>query len=186
VRDPCNAAFMRRPVFTIGHSTHSLDELVEMLQAHGIVQLADIRSIRRSRHNPQFEERTLARALTRRGIRYLPLPALGGRRGKAKTPPRRSNAAWQHSAFKNFADYATTAEFRAGLTELRALAAKKPTAILCAEAPWWRCHRRIVADHLLARGVPVLHIMTKTRAIPAELTPFAVVSRASVSYPPSR
>ena len=174
----------KRPVYTIGHSTRSLDELAEMLQAYGIAQLADIRSIRRSRHNPQFEEQTLARALTRRGITYIALPALGGRRAKAKRPPRRSNAAWQHSAFRNFADYATTAAFRTGLAELRALAAKKPTAIMCAEAPWWRCHRRIVADHLLARGVPVVHVMTKTRAVPAGVTPFAVVTRGSVSYPP--
>ncbi|HEY1553773.1 MAG TPA: DUF488 domain-containing protein [Kofleriaceae bacterium] len=175
-----------RPIYTIGHSTHSLAELVEMLQAHGISQLADIRSIRRSRRNPQFNEAAFGRALTRRGIRYAALPALGGRRNKAERPPRRSNAAWEHSAFRNYADYATTAEFRGGLAELRALAAKRPTAIMCAEATWWRCHRRIVADHLLARHVPVLHVMTKTRAEPATLTPFAKVERGTVSYPPPR
>jgi uncharacterized protein (DUF488 family) len=155
-----------------------------VLHAHGVAQLADIRSIRRSRANPQFDATRLRRRLPRADIAYFELAALGGRRGKAKRPPARSNAGWQHSAFRNYADYATTAEFRAGLAELSALAAKAPTAIMCAEAPWWRCHRRIVADHLLARGVPVVHLMTKTRAEPATLTTFAVVARGSVHYPP--
>jgi uncharacterized protein (DUF488 family) len=170
-------------IYTVGHSTRSFDELVEMLAKHGVTQLVDIRSIRRSRHNPQFEERNLARWMPRRGISYVALPALGGRRTKPKRPPRRSNAAWQHSAFRNFADYALTAEFRAGLAALRELAKRRPTAIMCAEAPWWRCHRRIVADHLLARRVRVVHLMTKTRAESATLTSFAVVVRGSVHYP---
>jgi uncharacterized protein (DUF488 family) len=170
-------------IYTVGHSTRPFDELVEILARHGVTQLVDIRSIRRSRHNPQFEERNLARRMPRRGIVYLALPALGGRRKKAAPPPRRSNAAWQHSAFRNFADYALSEEFRAGLAELRVLAKRRPTAIMCAEAPWWRCHRRIVADHLLARHVRVVHLMTKTRAEPASLTPFAVIVRGSVHYP---
>ena len=172
------------PIYTIGHSTRSFDELAEVLASHGVRQLVDIRSIRRSRTNPQFDEPKLARMLPRRGIAYVTLPALGGRRGKAKRPPARSNAAWQHPAFRNYADYAASVEFRDGLAHLRALAKKAPTAIMCAEAPWWRCHRRIVADHLLARGVPVVHLMTKTRAEPATLTPFAKVARGSVYYPP--
>jgi len=171
-------------VFTVGHSTRSLDELVEVLASQGVAQLVDIRSIRRSRRNPQFDETRLVRALPKRGIRYVALPALGGRRGKAAQPPRRSNAGWQHSAFRNFADYALTAPFRAGMRELLALAARAPTAIMCAEAPWWRCHRRIVADHLLARRVPVVHLMTKSRAEPAKPTSFAVLGRGTVSYPP--
>jgi uncharacterized protein (DUF488 family) len=180
----------RRPdaadaIYTIGHSTRSFDELVEILASHGIAQLVDIRTIRRSRHNPQFNEAKLARMLPRRGIAYVALPALGGRRNKAERPPARSNAGWHHPAFRNFADYATTQPFRDGLVELRSLARQAPTAIMCAEAPWWRCHRRIVADHLLARGVPVVHLMTTSRAEPAALTPFAVAARGSVYYPGS-
>lgn len=154
-----------------------------MLASHGVAQLVDIRSIRRSRRNPQFDEAKLARAMPRRGIRYVALPELGGRRGKAQKRPRRSNAAWQHPAFRNFADYALTAPFRSGLRELLVLAARAPTAIMCAEAPWWRCHRRIVADHLLARRVPVVHLMTKTRAEPAKPTSFAALGRGTVHYP---
>jgi uncharacterized protein (DUF488 family) len=175
---------MAKPtVFTIGHSTRSFDELVEVLAAHGVAQLVDIRSIRRSRTNPQFNEATLPRRLQRRGIRYVALPALGGRRPKAPERPRKSNAAWQHSAFRNYADYALTAPFRAGIAELLALAREAPSAIMCSEAPWWRCHRRIVADHLLARGVPVVHLMTRTRGEPATPTPFAVIGRGTVHYP---
>lgn len=170
-------------VFTIGHSTRSFDELVEVLVAHGVTQLADIRTIRRSRTNPQFNEAKLALRLPKRRIAYVAIPALGGRRPKAKTPPRKSNAAWQHSSFKNYADYALTAPFREGIAKLLALAAERPTAIMCSEAPWWRCHRRIVADHLIARGVPVIHLMTKTRGEPATPTPFAVIGRGTVHYP---
>ena len=170
-------------IYTVGHSTRTIDELVRVLASHGVSRLVDIRTIRRSRTNPQFNEARFARALARRGIDYVALPALGGRRGKAKRPPRRSNEAWRVAAFRNFADYALGSEFRAGLAELRTLARTKPTAIMCAEAVWWRCHRRIVADHLLARGVPVVHLMTETKSEPATLTPFAVASRGSVSYP---
>jgi uncharacterized protein (DUF488 family) len=174
----------RKPtVYTIGHSTRSFDELVEVLASHGVAQLADIRSIRRSRTNPQFDEAKLARMLPRRGIAYVALPALGGRRGKAPKPPRKSNAGWQLPAFRNYADYALTAPFRAGIAELLALAAHAPTAIMCAEAPWWRCHRRIVADHQLARSVPVVHQMTRSRAEPAKPTDFAVLGRGTVHYP---
>ena len=171
-------------IATVGHSNRSFSEFADVLASHGVAQLVDIRSIRRSRANPQFGEARLARALARRGIRYIALPELGGRRGKPARPPRKSNAAWQNTSFRNFADYALTAPFRAGLAKLLQLARRAPTAIMCAEAPWWRCHRRIVADHLLARRVPVVHLMTKTRSVPATITPFAVVSRASVHYPP--
>jgi uncharacterized protein (DUF488 family) len=155
-----------------------------VLASHGVRQLVDIRTIRRSRTNPQFNEARLARMLPRRGIAYVALPELGGRRPKAKRPPARSNEVWQNTAFRNYADYASTRPFRAGLARLRALAKQTPSAIMCAEAPWWRCHRRIVADHLLARGVQVVHLMTKTRTEPAKLTSFAKVARGSVYYPP--
>ena len=168
-------------VFTIGHSTRTVAELVALLQAHGVTTLVDVRSIRRSRTNPQFDAGPLSRALANRGIGYHAIAALGGRRGKAKQPPALANDAWQVSAFRNYADHALTAEFRAGLRELLALPA--PAAVMCAEAVWWRCHRRIIADHLLARRVRVFHIMSKTSAPAATLTPFAVVERGRVHYP---
>ena len=170
-----------RTIYTIGHSTRTVAELVAVLRAHDIVTLVDVRSIRRSRTNPQFNEAPFARALARHDIGYRAIDALGGRRGKAKQPPKLANDAWQIAAFRNYADHALTAEFRAGLREL--LATPGPAAIMCAEAVWWRCHRRIVADHLLARGVRVFHIMSKTSAPAATLTPFAVVERGRVYYP---
>ena len=174
----------RRPtIYTVGHSTHSLADFAALLEAHGVRQLVDIRSIRRSRANPQFEAGALARGLRRRGIAYEALEALGGRRPKANPPPALPDDAWEHASFRNYADYAQSPAFRAGLAELLALAKRAPTAIMCAEAVWWRCHRRIVADHLLARGVPVVHLMSATKAEPATLTPFAVVARGRVHYP---
>lgn len=154
-----------------------------MLKAHGVTQLVDIRSIRRSRTNPQFDESVLAGRLARHGISYQALPALGGRRGKAKRPPARRNDAWDSASFRNYADHALTPEFERGLAELLALAEAAPTAIMCAEAVWWRCHRRIVADHLLARRVPVTHLLSETSVQPATLTPFAVATRGRVYYP---
>jgi uncharacterized protein (DUF488 family) len=165
-------------VYTIGHSTRTRAELLALLRSHGVRTLADIRSIRRSRSNPQFNESALRRAL---GSRYVVIPELGGRRGKADPPPRLANDAWDHASFRNYADYALTAPFRAGLAHL--LAVPGPVAIMCAEAVWWRCHRRIVADHLLARRVPVAHILSDRPAAPATLTPFAAIARGRVHYP---
>ena len=179
-------AAKRPTIYTIGHSTRSLDELAEILTAHGVRQLVDIRTIRRSRTNPQFDEATIGRGLRRHRIAYRALPALGGRRPKANPPPKLPDDAWQHSAFRNYADYAQTAEFRAGLARLVVLAAKAPTAIMCSEAVWWRCHRRIVADHLIAHHVPVVHLMSRTKADPATPTPFAVIARGRVHYPKKR
>ena len=174
----------RKPtIFTVGHSTRSLAELAEILQAHDVRQLVDIRSIRRSRANPQFEAATLARGLRRSGIAYAAIAALGGRRPKANPPPALPDDAWEHASFRNYADYAQSPAFRAGLRELLALAKAAPTAIMCAEAVWWRCHRRIVADHLLARGIPVIHLLSRTKSEPATPTPFAVFARGSVHYP---
>jgi uncharacterized protein (DUF488 family) len=172
-----------RAVYTIGHSTRSVAELVAILRAHGVDELVDIRTIRRSRANPQFGEARLRAALARRGVSYRVIAALGGRRGKPKQPPRLANDAWQHSAFRNYADYAETPEFRAGLAELMAEAKRQTVAIMCAEAVWWRCHRRIVADHLIAHHVPVLHLMSEHAATVATPTPFAVIRRDRVHYP---
>jgi uncharacterized protein (DUF488 family) len=170
-------------IWTVGHSTHSVAELAAIVKAHGVEQIVDIRTIRRSRANPQFNEAVIGKALAKKGVGYRIDEALGGRRGKAKVPPKLANDAWENASFKNYADYALTAEFRAGLAELVKLAKQTPTAIMCAEAVWWRCHRRIVADWLLARKVEVLHIMSETSAPEATLTPFAKIVRGRVHYP---
>lgn len=143
-----------RAIFTIGHSNRTFDELVEVLRAHGVTVLVDIRTLRRSRANPQFNADALGPELARAGIRYE-------------------------------ADYAMSESFREGLGALMRIGALEPTAIMCAEALWWRCHRRIVANHLLARGVPVVHLFTKTHAESASLTPFAVLEHDGrlVTYP---
>jgi uncharacterized protein (DUF488 family) len=171
-------------VFTIGHATRSLDELAGALRAYGVTTLVDIRTIPRSRTNPQFNADAIGPALAQAGIRYVRLPALGGLRGKLRGGGPSANAAWEHASFRNYADYATSPAFREGLSELEAIAARAPTAIMCAEMLWWRCHRRIVADHLLACGVDVVHVFTETHAEPATLTPFAVVGNDGVvRYP---
>ena len=170
-------------IWTVGHSTRTVAELATVVKAHGVEEIVDIRSIRRSRANPQFNEGRIAVALAKRDVAYRIDEALGGRRGKAKKPPALANDAWENASFKNYADYALTAEFRAGLVALVREARKTPSAIMCAEAVWWRCHRRIVADHLIARGIEVRHIMSATSAPEATLTPFAKIVRGRVHYP---
>lgn len=172
-----------RTLYTVGHSTRSLDELVEVLRSASVTCLVDIRKIPRSRTHPQFNADVMPRALAPHAIRYVQLAALGGRRGK-RTDAHVDNAGWQVQAFRNYADYALTDTFRAGLDQLLSLAAHETCAIMCAEAVWWRCHRRIVADHVLARGQPVVHLLSATKQEPAVLTPFAVVGpHARVTYP---
>jgi hypothetical protein len=172
------------PLYTIGHSTRSLRELIDVLQAFGVTRLVDIRSIPRSRTNPQFNADVLPAALHGAGIAYVLLAALGGRRSKARGVAEDVNAGWRLRPFHNYADYAETAPFRAGLRELLALVSGETCAVMCAEAVWWRCHRRIVTDHALARGVRVVHLFTATKAEPATMTPFAVIgARGRVSYP---
>jgi uncharacterized protein (DUF488 family) len=170
-------------VYTVGHSTRPVSELIELLHAHAVTRLVDIRSIPRSRTNPQFNLDVLPATLRAARISYVHLTALGGRRGKIKRIQPTVNAAWERDAFHNYADYARTAAFRTGLAELIEMARAETCAIMCAEAVWWRCHRRIVADHLLARRVPVVHLFTATKAEPAVMTPFAVVGPRGVSYP---
>ncbi len=171
-------------VHTIGHSTRSQEELIDLLQEAGVEFLADVRSYPRSRTNPQFNADVLERALAGRGLGYRHLRALGGRRGVQDLPGPSPNGLWRETAFRNYADYALQPAFRAGLEELLALARERPTAIMCAEAPWWRCHRRIVTDYLLAAGVEVRHILGPGQVKPAELTPGAEPqSDGSVHYP---
>ncbi|MEO6952546.1 MAG: DUF488 domain-containing protein [Polyangia bacterium] len=173
-----------RALYTIGHSTRSLAELVDILRGWGITRLVDIRTIPRSRTNPQFNMEALPDSLRPEGISYVQIPALGGRRGKSKSVDVAVNAGWQVQAFRNYADYAETPPFRAGLRELLAMASEESCAIMCAEAVWWRCHRRIVTDHVLAHGVPVVHLFSREKGEPASLTPFARVGDGfDVTYP---
>lgn len=173
-------------IFTIGHSTRTIAELVGLLRQVEVDMLVDVRSIPRSRAMPQFNIDTLPAALAAEGIGYRHLIALGGRRHHPKGAPPSTNTFWREMAFRNYADYAMSAEFRVGLDELLALARAYRCAIMCAEAVWWRCHRRIIADYLLARGVPVEHIMGPGKVTPATLTPGArVLDDGTLRYPPA-
>ena len=161
-------------VYTIGHSTRPVAELVALLRQAGVDLLVDVRSVPRSRTNPQFNTDVLPQALAEAGIAYRHIRALGGLRHKPKDAPPSPNTLWRSDPFRNYADYALTEPFRAGLAELRGLAQQHVCAIMCAEAVWWRCHRRIVADYLLAGEVSVAHIMPAGKIEPARLTPGAV------------
>jgi uncharacterized protein (DUF488 family) len=172
-------------LYTIGHSTRSYDDLVEALRAWKVSTLIDIRSITRSRANPQFDRARLARRLPRAGIAYLVMPDLGGRRGRSKTADPERNAGWRVAAFHNYADYAETAAFETALASLLRRAAKSTCAIMCAEAVWWRCHRRLVADYAITRGTRVDHIFTPAKRTRATRTPFAKLDRKTrtLRYP---
>jgi uncharacterized protein (DUF488 family) len=170
--------------FTVGHSTHSLEGLLALLTPHGVERVADVRSTPRSRRHPQFNLEALAAELPERGVDYRHLPALGGRRRPWRDSP---NGGWEHEAFRGYADYALTGEFAAGLEELCALARERPTAMMCAEAVWWRCHRRLIADRLTALGWTVCHIAVDAGLTEHQLPPFAIVqSDKSVRYPPAQ
>jgi uncharacterized protein (DUF488 family) len=175
----------RPTVFTIGHSTRPIEEFIALLRESAIEMLVDIRAIPGSRHNPQFGAEPLRVALTDAGIAYRHMPALGGRRSsRAGTPS--PNGLWRHAAFRAYADYALTMPFREALAELLALVRTRRCAIMCAEAVWWRCHRRIVADYLLAAGESVGHIMAPHEVEPAQLTPGAQPGAAGgLVYPPA-
>jgi uncharacterized protein (DUF488 family) len=160
-------------VFTIGHSTRSAEELIALLREAGADLLVDVRTVPRSRFNPQFNTDALPAALAAAGIDYRHLAALGGLRHRPKDAPPSPNTAWRSEAFRNYADYAMTLPFRTGLNELRDLAEDHVCAIMCAEAVWWRCHRRIVTDYLLTDGVAVRHIMEPGKIETASLTPGA-------------
>jgi 3-methyladenine DNA glycosylase/8-oxoguanine DNA glycosylase len=167
-------------ILTIGHSTRTFDELVALLRTFGVTLLADIRTVPRSRRNPQFNRDSLPSALRSRRLRYAHLPELGGlRRSSADSP----NKAWRNLSFRGYADHMLSAEFEAGLEKLRLLAGQHRVALMCAEAVPWRCHRSLVADALTVRGAKVEHITSATRANPHRLTPFAVVEGSHVTYP---
>lgn len=170
-------------ILTIGHSNHSIAEFVALLKAHGVQRLVDVRTIPRSRHNPQFNRDALAASLRRARIAYTHLPKLGGLRHARVDSV---NTGWQNSSFRGYADYMQTPEFATALARLESLARHKLCAIMCAEAVPWRCHRSLVADALTVRGYPVEHIMTPTRRNAHKLTPFARVLGKRITYPPNR
>jgi uncharacterized protein (DUF488 family) len=174
------------PIYTIGHSTRTLVEFVALLWQVDVTLLVHVRSIPRSRTTPQFNGETLPDALAADGIGYRHLPALGGRRHHRKGTPPSLNTYWRVAAFRNYADYAETDGFRAGLAGLHAVARDERYAIMCAEALWWRCHRRIITDYLLAGGTCVEHIVGRSQVIPGTLTPDArVMADGTLRYPAS-
>jgi uncharacterized protein (DUF488 family) len=171
-----------RDILTVGHSTHSLDTFVALLSAHGIGLLADVRAYPRSRRHPQFNEQALAADLPARGIAYRHYRALGGRRTPRADSP---NGAWENDAFRAYADHALTAEFAAAIGDLAGHAGATPTAVMCAEGLWWHCHRRLIADRLLAGGWAVHHIGPDGGLTDHELPPFAQPQPdGTVLYPP--
>lgn len=161
---------MTAPCFTVGHSNRSLPDFVGLLERAGVDNVIDIRHIPRSRANPQFNIDTLPAALADNGIGYQHSPELGGLRGRTTEIPADVNGFWSNRSFHNYADYALSDAFRRGLDALIETASLQPTTVMCSEAVWWRCHRRIVSDYLLAGGWPVLHIMGPSRLDPAVLT----------------
>ncbi len=160
---------MAHPFFTIGHSTRPVTEFIDLLKGAQITLLIDVRSVPRSRTNPQYNRDILPETLARSAIGYEHMAALGGLRARQDVPPD-VNAFWQNQSFHNFADYAMTPAFRSGLARLRALGHEGRCAIMCAEAVWWRCHRRIIADYLIAAGETVFHILSADRVEPARMT----------------
>jgi uncharacterized protein (DUF488 family) len=170
--------------FTIGHSTRTIVEFVDLLQESGVGLVIDVRSIPRSRTNPQFNQETLPETLEPWQIGYEHIAELGGRRGKSRDAETSPNTYWRVRSFQNYADYALTLPFAAGLARLRERGGEQRCVIMCAEAVWWRCHRRIIADYLLAATEQVKHILGKSHVDAASLTPGAVVRNdGTVVYP---
>ncbi len=168
-------------IFTIGHSTLPLEKFISVLQANSIELVADVRTIPRSRHNPQFNIETLPGELAGAGIGYVHLPALGGLR---HTRPDSPNTGWLNASFRGFADYMQTGNFKKGLDELIRMARSRRTAIMCAEALPWRCHRSLIADALSVRGYKVEHLTGAGKSNPHRLTKMARVEGLNITYPP--
>jgi uncharacterized protein (DUF488 family) len=172
---------MKRPcIFTVGHSTRSIDEFVELILAHGVNEIVDVRSIPRSLHNPQFNSDLLSDSLEQRQIRYEHIKELGGLRHMRKDSP---NLGWRNLSFRGFADYMATAEFSEGLESLIQIAKERSTAIMCAEAVPWRCHRSLIGDALTKKGWMVRDIMSRTDATRHLLTPFLKMRKELLIYP---
>jgi uncharacterized protein (DUF488 family) len=167
-------------IYTVGHSTRTVEEFIGLLKSFGIDLVADIRTVPKSRHNPQFHIEVLAESLSSVGIDYRHLPGLGGLRQPAK---HSINTGWRNASFRGYADYMNTPPFQDAVAELIALAAQRITVIMCAEALFWRCHRALVADALLVRGVDVQHIMGAGKLTPATMTSFAKPDGTQITYP---
>lgn len=167
-------------IYTIGHSTRPIEESISLLKKNGVTRLIDTRTVPRSRHNPQYEQTALETSLPDAGIEYRYMKDLGGLRPKVKDS---INMGWHNESFRNYADYMQTDAFAAGIKELIAVAEQSPTAIMCAEAVPWRCHRSLVGDALVARDIEVLDIMSETSTKPHTLTSFAIVDGTKVTYP---
>jgi uncharacterized protein (DUF488 family) len=167
-------------VLTVGHSNRPIDEFIGLLQTHGLTRVVDIRSVPRSLHNPQFNKDTLPGSLKVAGLSYLHLPGLGGLRHAKRDS---INIGWRNASFRGYADYMQTPEFAENLNELIQLASHDRIAVMCAEAVPWRCHRSLIGDALLVRGIRTEDIMTKTRTLVHTLTPFAKVRGTVITYP---
>jgi uncharacterized protein (DUF488 family) len=168
-------------IWSVGHSTHTFDGFLRLLAEAGIEAVADVRRFPMSRRHPHFHIDELSARLPAHDVLYRHLPQLGGRRAPHEDSP---NGGWNNASFRGYADHALTAEFAAGLAALRELAETAATAMMCSEALWWRCHRRLVADRLVAGGAVVLHISSGGRSVAHELTPFARVDRdGTITYP---
>lgn len=174
------------PIHTIGHSTRSIEEFVALLRAGAVETVADVRSIPRSRTNPQYNLDDLPGALAAHGVGHALIAELGGRRRKSRTVAPEVNGFWTNASFHNYADHALSDEFRRGLARLLALAEERRVAIMCAEAVWWRCHRRIVADYLIHGGREVRHLMGEARIEPARMTLAATPADDGLRYPAER
>ena len=174
------------PFFTIGHSTRAIEDFVALLRAAGVSQVADVRKMPRSRTNPQFNENVLGETLAGFQIGYEHVASLGGLRGRQLPRETSPNTLWKNQSFRNYADYALSADFHKGLNRLIDLGRERRTAFMCAEAVWWRCHRRIITDYLLAAGEQVFHILDVDNVVAAEMTPGAQPdSRGRIVYPGS-
>jgi len=173
----------RTTVWTIGHSTRPWDDFVQLLRAQDITAIADVRRFPGSRRHPWFASEQMAGALPPLGIGYEWIPELGGRR---KAQPASPNGAWDNAAFQGYADHMTSAEFADGLRKVLTLARAHRTALMCAEAPWWRCHRRLISDLLTHRGHEVLHIVSSTEPKPHPLNPMARAVGENLIYPPTQ
>jgi uncharacterized protein (DUF488 family) len=180
---PQEAIWPEGAIFTFGHSTLPIERFMAVLQIYGVERLADIRTIPRSRHNPQFNNTALAKSLTAQHLEYMHIQALGGLRHARKDSP---NSGWRNEAFRGYADYMQTKEFQDALEALIQMSGGKRVAIMCAEAVPWRCHRSLVADALWVRGVPVVEILSDTSYRMHTLTPFARVEGVRITYPPDQ
>jgi uncharacterized protein (DUF488 family) len=171
------------PIFTIGHSTRPIEEFVDILRAGPAELVVDVRTVPKSRRNPQYNEDALPDELAPYQLGYRRIAGLGGLRGKSHDVPPQVNAYWQNQSFHNYADYALSDDFARALDELLELSSERRVAIMCAEAVWWRCHRRIISDYLSERGRDVRHLMAAGRVEPARLTPGAQPEDGKIHYP---